>query len=206
LGDMGRADFSKKKITPPGPHVGACGTFHMIIRKASQRSCLTRFFASGACIRYQRPGGGRLCPAQCRQRPRASARASTVGPQGQYCLGMMSSLIPEPKSGCNISEGFNGMRGHVGNRSPVLRAPETLPSGRAAVSLFWPNSTVSANRKHSLQNSQALRGSASSGITLLILPKQYCSDPGLHPCKNRVPRTATTPSPPPVLSVIPLHS
>ena len=30
------------------------------------------------------------------------------------------------------------MRGHVGNRSPVLRAPETLPSGRAAVSLFWP--------------------------------------------------------------------
>ena len=80
----------------------------------------------------------------------------------QYCLGMMSSLIPEPKSGCNISEGFNGMRGHVGNRSPVLRAPETLPSGRAAVSLFWPNSTVSANRKHSLQNFQALLGGARS--------------------------------------------
>ena len=80
----------------------------------------------------------------------------------QYCLGMMSSLIPEPKSGCNISEGFNGMRGHVGNRSPVLRAPETLPSGRAAVSLFWPNSTVSANRKHFLQNFQALLGGARS--------------------------------------------
>ena len=45
-----------------------------------------------------------------------------------------------------------------------------------------------------------------SGITLLILPKQYCSDPGLHPCKNGVPRTAATPSPPPVLSVVPLYS
>ena len=55
--------------------------------------------------------------------------------------------------------------GPMGHRSQVLRAPETLPSGRAAVSLLWPNSTVSANRKHSVQNFPAMLGGARSSCT-----------------------------------------
>ena len=46
--------------------------------------------------------------------------------------------------------------GPMGHRSQVLRAPETLPSGRAAVLLFWLGSTASANRKHSVRNFPAI--------------------------------------------------
>ena len=51
-------------------------------------------------------------------------------------------------------------RGHEGHRPAALRAPEALPSGRAAVPLFWPDSTASANRKHSVRNFPATLGGA----------------------------------------------
>ena len=51
-------------------------------------------------------------------------------------------------------------RGHEGHRPAALRAPEALPSGRAAVPLFWPGSTASANRKRSVRNFPATLGGA----------------------------------------------
>ena len=51
-------------------------------------------------------------------------------------------------------------RGHEGHRPAALRAPEALPSGRAAVPLFWPDSTASANRKRSVRNFPATLGGA----------------------------------------------